>query len=79
MRPDPVEGRLIALRKMLALALSRLPPDLVTNLLEQETLRTGDEDPSALPDALATEAGAMATELAALRDEAARLRGVTDI
>jgi hypothetical protein len=74
MAPDTTEGRLIALRKALALALSQLPQGAVTELLEQETLRTGDEDPSALPDAVTAEAGAMATELAALRDEVARLR-----
>ena len=74
MRPELVEGRLIALRKALALVLSRLPEAEVTALLEREALRTGDEDPGAVVDAVAAEAGAMAGELSALRDEAARLR-----
>ena len=74
MTPETVEGRLIALRKALALLLARLPEGEMAALLEQEALRTGDEDPGAVIDAVAAEAGAMATELAALRDEAARLR-----
>lgn len=72
-----IDGRLIALRKALALVLSRLPEGTLTGLLERETLQTGDEDPAALPDAVAAEAGAMAAELAALRDEVALLRGGT--
>lgn len=74
MTPEAVEGRLIALRKALAFLLARLPESEVAALLVEETMRTGDEDPGAVVDAVAAEAGAMAAELAALRDEAARLR-----
>lgn len=70
-----IDGRLIALRKALALLLARLPEGTLAELLERETLHTGDEDPAALPDSIAAEAGAMASELAALRDEVALLRG----
>lgn len=78
MNDGTTEGRLIALRKALALVLSRLPEGEMTALFEQETLRTGDEDPAALPDAIAAEAGAMAAELGALRDEARLLRAARD-
>lgn len=74
MTPEAVEGRLIALRKALALVLARLPEGEMAALLEQEALRTGDEDPGAMADAVAVVAGAMASELAALRDETTRLQ-----
>lgn len=74
LRPEQIEGRLIALRKALALALSRLPEAEVAALFEHETLSTGDEDPAAVVDAVAAVAGAMASELSALLDEAARQR-----
>lgn len=74
MTPEGIEGRLIALRKALALVLTQLPEGALAALQEQETLRTGDEDPGAVIDAVAAVAGAMAAELSALRDEVARLR-----
>ena len=74
MTPEGIEGRLIALRKALALVLAQLPEGALAALQEQETLRTGDEDPGAVIDAVAAVAGAMAAELSALRDEVARLR-----
>lgn len=74
MTPEVIEGRLIALRKALALVLAQLPEGALAALQEQETLRTGDEDPGAVIDAVAAVAGAMAAELSALRDEVARLR-----
>ncbi|MEY4983075.1 MAG: hypothetical protein RIR62_1341 [Pseudomonadota bacterium] len=72
--PEGIEGRLIALRKALALLLSRLPPADLAALFAHEALLTGDEDPAAMADAVAAVAGAMALELAALRDEADRQR-----
>ena len=45
--PEAVEGRLIALRKALALLLARLDDDALDHLRERAVFAGGEEDPGA--------------------------------
>jgi len=73
--PDPeLEGRLTALRKVLAQILAREPPETTAELVSAVLLRNGEEDPDVLADALDAQSAAMGAELAALLAEADRLR-----
>lgn len=72
--PD-LEGRLVALRKVLAHLLSQHAPEVTAELVSAVLLRDGEEDPAVLPDSLDPQSAAMGAELAALLAEADRLRG----
>lgn len=73
--PD-LEGRLTALRKVLAHLLSRQSPEVTAELISAVLLRDGEEDPAALPDSLDPQSAAMGAELAALLAETDRLRAM---
>lgn len=74
MDASTAEGRLIALRKAVAMILSRLPEAEAAEFFAAALLQTGEEDPAALPETLDPVSAAIAAELSALDAEASRLR-----
>jgi hypothetical protein len=74
MTPQELEGRLLALRKVLAQVLARWPQNRTAELISAVLLPTGEEDPAVLAEDLDPQSAAMGQEIAALLDEADRLR-----